>query len=254
MTIDSRLRTVKTEVAQLQAELNGLLVTEKTRKRGAILRELHQLRRASDPTYHYMSQAGQDWVIDRLLDHKTGGTFVDVGGYDGVTGSNSLFFEQIRGWTGVLVEPVASQIAKARIARKCPCIEVAVAPTDGTASFIAVTRGFTQMSGLADLYDEDLLQTVRDDPRHAEEMVTVETRTLSRILTESGIPHPDFISLDIEGGEVAVLKAFPFDQHRVSFWSIENNAMTKEIADIMRANGYDLIEFAGPDELYRRRS
>ena len=99
-----------------------------------------------------------------------------------------------------------------------------------------------------------MLQTVRDDPRHDEELVTVETRTLSRILTESGIPHPDFISLDIEGGEAAVLKAFPFDQHRVAFWSIENNSKTTEIADIMRANDYDLIEFAGPDELYRRRS
>ena len=72
-------------------------------------------------------------------------------------------------------------------------------------------------------------------------------------LTEAGIPDPDFISLDIEGGEAAVLAAFPFMLHRVGFWAIENNSGGPEIATIMRDNGYDLIEFCGPDEIFRRR-
>ena len=54
-----------------------------------------------DAGYPYVSQAGQDMVVDRVLGGKRGGTFIDVGGYDGTTGSNSWFFELWRGWYGV---------------------------------------------------------------------------------------------------------------------------------------------------------
>ena len=52
----------------------------------------------------------------------TGGVFADVGGYDGVTGSNTLFFEQRRGWSGLLVEPSPANLAAARAVRRCPCL------------------------------------------------------------------------------------------------------------------------------------
>lgn len=226
---------------------------ERTRRRGALNRRLHELRRMLDPSYAYGSQAGQDAVVDRLFGGARGLTFADVGGYDGVTGSNTLFLEDRRGWTGVLVEPVPAQLARAREARRCPCLPYAVAAEDGEALFIEVAGGFTQMSGLAGSYDAALLARVRADPRHRERSLRVETRTLSRILLEAGLPHPHFVSLDIEGGEEAALAAFPFDRHRVLLWSIENNAGSPGIGRVMRAAGYDLAEFCGPDELWRLR-
>jgi hypothetical protein len=60
--------------------------------------------------------------------------------------------------------------------------------------------------------------------------------------------------LDIEGGEMACLTAFPFDAHDVKIWSIENNTGTSEIKQLMDTKGYDLIEFCGPDEVYFKRS
>ncbi len=236
-----------------QKALTDALAKDRTRHRGALMRDLTEVRRMLDPHFPYSSQAGQDAVIDRMIGAKRGGTFVDVGGYDGTTGSNTFFFEVWRGWTGVLVEPVSSQIEKARAVRRCPCLEYAVADTDGTADFISVTEGYTQMGGLAQSYDPAILARVRQDPRHVEEKLTVRTRPLSAILIEAGLPDPDLISLDIEGGELATLKAFPFDRHKVSFWAIENNTGTPEIGAILRQNGYDLVEFCGPDEIYRRR-
>ena len=253
MTLGSRLRQHHTEAAAIKNEIAVRLRQEKGRSRAALNRELHMLRRGTEPQYLYASQAGQDMIVDRLLGGKSGGTFVDVGAYDGVTGSNSLFFEQIRGWSGVLVEPVPSQIQKARVARKCDCLQLAVSDAAGEAEFIAVTKGFTQMSGLAQSYDAQTLAQVRNDPRHVEELVQVQTKRLSDILTDVGILHPDFVSLDIEGGEVAVLRDFPFGDHRVQVWAIENNTGDSVIASIMRDAGYDLVDFAGPDEIYRLR-
>lgn len=250
MTPFERIDAARAELRLAQKELVAHLAQDKSRKRGQVIRQLHDLRHMLETGCPYVSQAGQDVVIDRFFKHKTGGTFVDVGGYDGVTGSNTLFLEQIRGWTGVLVEPVPAQLAKARTARRCPCLPYAVAETDGVADFIEVTQGYTQMSGLSGSYDDGLLAQVRQDPRHKEDVIKVQTRTLSAILTESGIDHPDFISLDIEGGETAALRSFPFDRHRVGAWAIENNTGTPEIANIMVAHGYGLVEFCGPDEIY----
>ena len=254
MTPAERIARAQKDLREAEAQLLGMLGTERSRRRGNPVRQLHEVRQMrGGVAYPYASQAGQDRVVDQALRGKRSGTFVDVGGYDGVSGSNTLFFEQWRGWTGVLVEPVPAQRDKAAAQRQCPCLGYAVAARDGEADFLEIAAGFTQMSGLVDSYDPTLRARVREDPRHQEALIKVETRTLSRILTESGLSDPDFVSLDIEGGEVAVLADFPFEAHRVGIWAIENNNGTPEIGSIMRAAGYDLIEFCGPDELWRRR-
>jgi FkbM family methyltransferase len=247
------LARIRADLRAVEARLTADLAKDRSRTRGELNRQLHEVRRMRDPAYRYASQAGQDAVVDRLLGGRRGGTFADIGGYDGVTGSNTLFFEVFRGWTGVLVEPVPAQRAAAEAVRRCPCLPYAVAATEGEAAFLEVTEGYTQMSGLAEAYDPGMLARVREDPRHKERTVMVQTRTLSRILTEAGMEHPDFVSLDIEGGEEAVLRAFPFDRHRVAFWAIENNTASPVLRQIMQAAGHDLIEFCGPDELWRRR-
>jgi hypothetical protein len=101
-----------------------------------------------------------------------------------------------------------------------------------------------------DSYDDDMLARVREDKRHAEDVITVQTRTLSRVLMDAELQNPDFVSLDIEGGELSALSSFPFADHQIGVWSIENNTGTSEIGEIMRANGYALVEFCGPDEIF----
>lgn len=252
MTAEDRIRAARKDLIALQGELMASLADDKSRARAPLNRQLHTVRGMLNPTFPYASQAGQDLVIDRIMGQKTGGTFVDVGAYDGITGSNTLFFERWRDWTGVLVEPVEEQRVKAEMMRKSPCLPYAVSNKKGTAEFLTVTEGFTQMSGLLDTYDKTMLGRVRADKRHAEKVAKVPTRSLSAILKEADIMHPDFISLDIEGGELAALTKFPFDKHNVGAWAIENNTADSAIPNLMREKGYELIEFCGPDEIYSK--
>lgn len=41
------------------------------------------------------SQYGQDTFVHSILNHQTNGLFMDIGAHDGITGSNTRFFEQI---------------------------------------------------------------------------------------------------------------------------------------------------------------
>ncbi|MFZ3585200.1 FkbM family methyltransferase, partial [Loktanella sp. DJP18] len=151
------------------------------------------------------------------------------------------------------VEPVKQHRETAELWRTSPCLPYAIADVDGEASFIAVTQGYTQMSGLAQEYDAAMLTRVRADPRHQEDRITVPTRSLNTLFAEIGINRVDFVSLDIEGGEMAALTAFDHDKYRVDVWAIENNGGGPQIAALMRNSGYILAEFCGVDEIYVRK-
>ena len=127
---------------------------------------------------------------------------------------------------------------------------MAVAATPGTATFLEIEAGYTQMSGLVDSYDEALLQQVRANPDHRETTLDVPTIPLNHLLRDHGLSQVDFLSLDVEGGERAILEDFPFAEFDVSVWTIENNTGDPAIPRLMQAAGYKLVEFLGVDELY----
>tara|TARA_R100000935_G_scaffold12748_10_gene25455 strand:+ start:962 stop:1744 length:783 start_codon:yes stop_codon:yes gene_type:complete len=247
-----RIKAARRDLSELRAELTGALSKERTRKRGPLVRMMHEVQGMLVPGFPYVSQSGQDQAVERILQGKRGGTFVDIGAYDGLTGSNSLYFEKYLGWTGTLVEPVKQNRDKAEMWRSSPCLPYAIADSDGEASFIAVTQGYTQMSGLEGEYDAGLLSRVRADPRHAEDRIVVPTRSLNSLFAELGLTQIDFVSLDIEGGELAALRAFDHAACRVDVWAIENNTGGPQIAALMREKGYNLTEFCGVDEIYVR--
>lgn len=253
MTPSEKIVQARKLLHEAGQEMTAILQKDRSRVRGNLLRELHSLGQMMGEGGHYFSQAGQDRIVDNILGQKTGGVFVDVGGYDGVTGSNSLFFEVFRGWSGILVEPAPTQLRKAKTVRRCPCLGYAVAGLAGTLDFMEVTSGYTQMSGFLDSYDRDLLARVRGDSRHAEVVHKLDTKPLGDILTEQGIKAVDFLSLDVEGGEMDILHSFDFNAFDVELWSIENNTQDSKIPELMRDNGYDLIEFVGVDDVFRKR-
>jgi hypothetical protein len=52
----------------------------------------------------YLLNTGQRATYDECHIRKRNGFFVEIGGFDGETLSNSLFLEKERGWSGLLVE------------------------------------------------------------------------------------------------------------------------------------------------------
>ena len=238
---------------RLLRQLSGKIAHARTR--GQINQQIWECERLAGHREQFFSQAGQDAYLDeRVFKGKRNGVFVEIGGYDGITGSNCLFFELIRGWTGLLIEPSPTYFSRAAGFRKATCLQLAVADEEGTAEFLEVQQGYSQMSGLTATYNEKIRETVENDPRHKGELIQVKTRTLPAILDTQFLTEIDFISLDVEGGELAVLSTFPFDKYRVQAWTIENNTGDREIPTLMHQKGYDRVEALGVDDVYVLRS
>ena len=73
------------------------------------LQAMLSLLRPSRPRYYGLN--GLDKQLERYVDYDDG-FYVELGANDGRTQSNSYYFEQIRGWRGVLIEPAPHNFLK----------------------------------------------------------------------------------------------------------------------------------------------
>lgn len=55
----------------------------------------------------YKSQYSQDkFLNENFFKNKKNGVFIDIGAHDGITMSNSFFYEKQLGWDGLCVEQI----------------------------------------------------------------------------------------------------------------------------------------------------
>jgi len=221
--------------------------------RGRLRQRQFRLLRRLDPAGLWASQAGQDrWLEENVFRGKRNGVFAEVGAFDGISGSNTWFFETFRAWRGLLIEPSPHWAATCRSHRDVPCIQAAAGGEVRSARFLEVERGYTQMGGLVESYDEGLMARVKQDPRYEGREIEVAVRPLGDMLIEHGMTQIDYLSLDVEGAETEVLHAFPFDRIAVTAWSVENHGDKPEIAAIMECAGYTRARRIGEDDIWIR--
>ncbi len=219
--------------------------------RGKLLRDLWLCETSAGSRPGYFSRAGQDWWLDaRAFKRKRGGVFIDVGGFDGLIASNTLFFELLRGWRGLLLEPSPTLFRRAKKVRRCNCLQRAVAAQAGRRPFLHVLDGYLEMGGLTESYDEETHARLHAHPKHREETIEVETVTLGGLCADYRLSEVDYISLDVEGAEVAILESFPFERVKVRAWTVETRLNKETIDALMRARGYRRAETLADDAVY----
>ena|ERR1700691_4249257 len=206
----------------------------------------------------FYSQRYQDQFVYETYykDRSEPGVFVEVGAYDGVTLSNTLFFEEHLNWTGLCIEPLPDAFAKLKGCRRVPCVNCAVSDMSGTATFLDVTLPNVEKtwSGLKANYDERHMQIVRKDNGIIREY-KVEVRRLGDLLDTHGMSRIDYLSIDTEGSEWKIIRGFDFQKYDVRILSLENNYQDEKIRKHIIKAGYRFVRtFGGYDELYAKQS
>jgi FkbM family methyltransferase len=186
----------------------------------------------------YQAQHGEDRWLEAFFGRKTDGFFVEVGAYDGVVLSNTFFFENV-GWRGVLVEPDPAKAAQCRANRPgsqvFECAAVASREVKEI-SFFAVQGG--EVYSTASLTDQHR-QRVAEYGLPMKE-TRVRAMTLDEILEKAGARAVDFITIDVEEGELEVLKGFDIARWRPAAVMVETNSRFRkpEIRRYFVEHGY----------------
>ena len=163
------------------------------------------------------SQVGQSMFIDELLQGRQGGFFVECGAADGDTYSNSLFFEMERNWTGLLIEAnpdyhrkLLDKNRRAYVLRTCLGTErrpatVSMQPAGG-------------LGGIIDKMHPSHLAFIGSDKKPE---VAVNCFPLNAIMAALDISHIDYLSLDVEGPELEILRTVDWARLHVDVIEIE---------------------------------
>ena len=156
------------------------------------------------PTKFY-SQIEQDkYFIENIIKYKPNGLFLEIGGYDGITGSNTYFLEKNLGWNGIIVECNPTLVEKCKNTRSCYICDKA-------------------------LYES------KD--------IIVKTININTLLESHKIYNIDYVSLDVEGGELSILKTWNFNKHKVKFLTIGHGNIAhyqKSINELLTNKGFIL--------------
>lgn len=206
----------------------------------------------------YYSQCGEDeYLNNKYFKNMQGGIFLEMGALDGIKFSNTKFFEDTLGWTGILIEPNPVQFGHLTHNRpKCKLYDALVSDIPGEVEFRYFLHGLAAVSGVKDTLPPKFMTAWFDNEGYkheAQACVSMETRTLSNIVKDSGVDHIDFFSLDVEGHELHVLRSFDFSVP-VGLILMEANgekaAEMKECDDILKNNGYELVEEFNGSRIY----
>jgi FkbM family methyltransferase len=205
----------------------------------------------------FPGQAGQDLLAYLYFRGKKDGFFLDIGAHDGRTHSNTFIFEQL-GWRGVCVEPLPDVFKLLRRNRRCDCCQAALAGcSDPRAGFIHA-QGVDTLSGLKwEMADSHEGWIVQEGGRP--ERITVKAMTFPELMgAYPGIRTIDFLSLDVEGAELSILKTIDFDYYNFGLITVEcveeKNGEGETLRSFMAANGYGVLADLGLDLVFAPRS
>ena len=167
----------------------------------------------------YFSQELQDEWIDQYLKQKTNGIFLEVGAVDGVSLSNTLFFERERNWTGLLIEPNRKFYENlVTVHRKSYTINTCLSLDQKISIVNFLPAGM--IGGLEKKLEGPMMDRANKGHPNVkrEEVLCI---PLFSILEAIGMTHIHLFSLDVEGAELDILKTIPFDKVKIDLFVIE---------------------------------
>jgi FkbM family methyltransferase len=196
----------------------------------------------------FHSQVFQDQLLNQeVFKGFKNGFFVEVGAHDGITLSNSAFFEEDLGWTGINIEPNPDTFS--RLIQNRPNninLQVAVCEQEGEMEFIQNNEPNEMLCGLTSFYSED--QFKRLDKELTEKggesaKINVKTRRLDNIFREHGVKRIHYLSIDTEGAEFTAIKSINFDEVYIDVIGFEVNYLEegRKIVEYLEPRGYLLF-------------
>lgn len=212
------------------------------------------------PSY---SQYGQDLYVKYYYSKKVKKDcyfYVDIGANDGVTLSNSFFLEQSQDqlWKGILIEADPNVFQKCLENRKSDNTykyNVALCNTDGKVDFLQIEGPLQMLSGIVEEYNPKHLEGIQNNIKQCGgkmEIIKMNGAKFATILAKHPeIQEIDYLSIDVEGGEMQILESIDFSAIKINLIGIEDNyPQDSGIKDFLHNRGFREICRLGRDRFF----
>ena len=206
---------------------------------------LKQVRLLHKSRIFGQAQMLQDlWVLSNSSS-VSAGSFVDVGACMPVKYSNSYILQKNFGWSGVLVEPnprLASALRLERATTTVSVVEAALGSSRNSGKLVEYgpLSSLTSTSG-NDMYGAKRLRR-QTEPDGLVDVDIVTFDEVFHCLRDKSMIN--YLSIDVEGADLDVLRSFPFDKCEVHLITIEHNCdknIEKQIDDLMTKLDYERV-------------
>ncbi len=192
------------------------------------------------------SQNNEQWVILQRFRNYTG-TFLDLGSYNGVDLSNVRALVEL-GWNGICVEAsptVYRQLQKNYI--YYPNIQLVNCAVGRTTALMAFNDNH---HGVATLHEEETMRWKGKQQFNPIEVPCVE---INELLSICHYKTFDFISIDVEGEDLHVLRRLDFDKLKTKMVCVEYNGKEQYKYDVVVLPfGFKLIHRNAENLIYYR--
>jgi FkbM family methyltransferase len=220
--------------------------------------------------YPYYGRFGQDrYIHENFFLNKKDGLFVDIGAYDGVESSNTLFFEESLRWRGICVEPLTDIFSKLKANRNCLCLDCCASDHNGFSDFLHVkpnirpkqpngkrTSNYEKLSGLTDFYCDAHKKTIDDiilAVGGEKNLLSIKCQHVNDILSMLNTRHIDLLSIDTEGSELHILKNIDFTKYTFSIIIVEELYDDSDLNKFMDDIGYRNVTKIGYDSIFSKK-
>lgn len=202
------------------------------------------------------SQEGEDLILSRFLD-KSEGFFVDIGAHHPIRFSNTFKFYEL-GWHGINIDamPGSMKLFK-KVRPKDINLEIPVSDVASVLKYYIFNE-----TALNTLSEEEANKKSQIEGYFIKEIVELQTQRLDSIL-EKNLPKNqkiDFMSLDVEGLDIQVLKSNDWVKFRPAFVlveelqsSLENILTDSPVYAFMSTCNYSLVARSYNTSLYKAK-
>jgi FkbM family methyltransferase len=213
----------------------------------------------------YYGSSEEDKFIEEYFPEGYVGRCIEVGGSDGITHSNTYYFEKTLGWQCLVIEPQPgprffdSCKEKRETALQCAVASENKDDVEFTVVFCNYqNNGHQAWGGISGLQiDQKLVEAHKEmglDPREVK--IPVPTRRLDWIMEEvfgEKYPTVDFITIDTEGTELDVLKSFDTTKYGTKLIIVENNWKDPAIGEYLAQYGWRRDKVIEQNEFFVRK-
>lgn len=190
---------------------------------------------------------GQTPFVDSRLNYMECGFYVECGALNGEKGSNSLFFERVRKWNGLLIEADPSNYAELKKKnRKAFSINACLSPR-----MTAAKLNFNKAFNMGRVIHNKEAERWMNQVGMKKDMVEIECFPLYSMMLALNRTTIDFFSLDVEGDELNVLKTIPYDKLDIKMMTVEyahGGSEGHEIQRFLEEKGYEVMLKVAKDD------